>query len=309
MFIRNLKNKMSKKFTKKMIIIFLSILILIFLMLKNEFFFNAINYVAKYFDYYKDKYLNGIFNNLYLGGYLSIYIEGDLQNIISGIYLYGVTFSNVLYPIFMVIVSLIIFSRVSNEYFCELHKKSSSSKIIRIGLDKYVNNTIISNSVYYGLIIMLPKILYFILLLIFFPIGSTLTHYINSATYLEADAFLYQTYLTNPYILIVYDLVLSFIYGVIIYYISLIVVSLSKKQSMSYFVFIFTLAILSIIASKTGQVPIVFWHSFFSYYSQVTQKTIGISSEFSPVIFTLILSIIIGISTKFIYKKAVENTI
>ena len=92
MYKRLIKAKLKEKSSKYIIFSIFLIFILSFLSIKNEFFYNVINYFDYYLSYYISKYLNGNINNLIIDGKILIYIENDVQNIMSSLYLYVLSF-------------------------------------------------------------------------------------------------------------------------------------------------------------------------------------------------------------------------
>ena len=313
MIIQNLKNKLKDKFTKKFIIIFLLFLLLIFFLLKNEFIYNVINYIQNYLNYYIDKYLNGIVADLAYNSQSLIYVENDVKNVASSLFLYVITFGQNLYFIIVIGIILIIFNKVSNEYYSEIYQNGIVNKITRINMKKYLNTNILINSIYYGLIFIIPKILYLLILSFFFPVGVSHTHFIDYASYLS-QAFLYNAYALNPYIMIFLDLVLTFLFGIIIYYISLIIVSSIKNKLMSYFIFIVVIIMLSIITTLLptflfNKVAFIFYNSIFVYFSQTLKYEINVNNIYTPIYILFILTVLIGVIAKISLKNGIKRNL
>ena len=120
-----MKNIFKDKFNLKVILVSFIIFILIFLSIKNELFYNATNYIYNYVNYYIDKYLGGNSKLLIneLDNSVLLHIESDTANIISAVFIYVGSFSNILFKLFVVIAPIIIFYKVSRELYCEIYDK------------------------------------------------------------------------------------------------------------------------------------------------------------------------------------------
>lgn len=244
------------------------IFISIFLILKGELYYNNINYFKTYIEYYIDKYLGGNISYLFsdYDNSLLFYVENDLQNTLSAIYVYVLTFSNSLFWVLIILIPILIFNKIHNEFYDELYNKFSINKIVRIGKRKYIFNTIFKKGVSIGLLLLIPRLLYFLLLYLFMPSGVSYTHVLTSIMSLT-DAFLFLNYSVNPYLLVGIDLLISFLYGFIITELSLFIISLIRNKPLSYLIFIFTMCLLSIIFYVLGHPIIISFISVFTYYS------------------------------------------
>lgn len=307
MKIKELKNILNSKFTIMIIVLSVSIFLLVYLSIKNEYFYNLANYVTTYLDYYIFKYLLGNANSLIVDNAPLIYVEGDLANLYSSLYIYVVTFGSILFKVFSYILPILIFYKISTRLYDEIYKKFSISKIVRIGTKKYIRNTIFVNGVYAGLILTIPRILYFILLSIFFPVGFSGTHFINSASFIT-QPYLYIGYSYNPYIMILVDLLITFIYGFVISLISIIVVSLIRKKTLSYLIFIFSLAFFSIIPIFLKQAPLISYSSIYNYFEQAMYFTKNINI-YNPIIIISSLCIALLIATRFIFSHKLKDSL
>jgi len=306
MIIRNLKYKFKSKEFKRLFFGSLVIYLTLYLVIKNEFFYNVIQYNITYINYYITKYLSGNISNIIFNDSIYMFVESDVQNIFSSLYLYVVSFNNGLFMIFMIFISILIYHITVSKFYCDLFKKFSIAKITRVGIKKYIKNEIITNCIYFGLVLMLPRLCYFLILLCFFPVGTSTTHFITSVSFIS-DKFFYLGYDCSPYLLIFLDLIMVFIYGVVLNLISLIVVSCTKNKALSYLVYIFILIFMSFVPWYFNQAPLIYYSSIYQYFSffyedsysfNVLEPLIIISS------FVLILSII---TKKVLDKKVVDN--
>ena len=304
---KELKYKINNKFFKYLIIISLIFLILIFVSFKNEFFFTTINYMTNYIDYYITKYLNGNIKDLIVDNKVLIYIESDVANIFSSLYIYVVTFGSKLFKIYTLVMPLLIFHWISSSLHDELYNNFMIPKIVRIGISKYIKNTIFVNSVCSGLIYFIPRLIYLLILFIFFPVGVSNIHFITDSSFIT-QPFLYVAYNASPVILIIIDLIISFIYGMILSFISIIVTSLIKNKSLSYLIYIFVLGTLSIVPLFFSQTPFIFYNSLFNYFDQLStmNKTFNV---YCPLLIIIIFSLICFIMTLTIFIKKVEKNI
>jgi len=109
MILRNIFNKLKKKKFKIIILFSLLIYLLLYFLIKNEFFYNATQYTTTYLDYYINTYLSNIADDLIFDNGIIMYIESDVQNIFSSLFLYVVTFNNKIFLIFSIIMTLYVF--------------------------------------------------------------------------------------------------------------------------------------------------------------------------------------------------------
>lgn len=304
---RELKHKLNNKFTLTVLCASLLTFLTIFFVIKSEFFYSSINYITNYLDYYIAKYLNGNASDLLVDGKILLYIESDLSNIFSSLYIYVVSFGSIIFKIYSFIIPFVIFYKINSFIHSEIYNKFSISKITRIGMKKYINNTIVVNGIYSGLLLLIPRLIYLLILFIFFPIGISSTHYIDYSSFIT-PSFLYVGYSFNPFVLILIDLIMAFIYGVILSYISTIIVSFIKNKSLSYIIYLFSLGILSILPMLFKKAPFIFYNSLFNYIDQskITPTTANI---FIPIIILLLLSLLCYILAKIIFKKGVEKNL
>lgn len=304
---RDLRHKFNNKFTIIVLCISLIIFLSIFVTIKNEFYYSSINYINYYLDYYIANYLKGNVFDLIVDGRLLLYIENDLANIFSSLYIYVVSFGSNIFNFFSFISPFIIFYKVSSWLHDELYDKASIPKITRVGLKKYINSSIIVNGIYFGLILFIPRFLYLLILSLFFPIGISSTHYISYSSFIS-QAFLYVGYNCNPFILILVDLLMSFLYGAVITFISTIIVSFIKNKPLSYLIFMFVLGILSLLPTFLRKTPFIFYISLFNYYNY-SNETITKANISIPIIILFIFSILCYFVSKIILRKKVQKNI
>lgn len=302
---RELKNILCNKFTLIFIILSIFLFILMYLSIKNEYFFNTTNYMENYLNYYVERYLGGNAELLIVDGSALIYVEGEVVQIFSSLYLYVITFGTAIFKIFTYIFPVLIFYIITRNLYDEFYKKYSISKIMRMGIKKYQNHTIIVNGIYAGTILIIPKILYFILLNIMFPIGISGLHFISNASFISPP-YLYVGYPYNPFVMISLDLLVTFAYGFIISLISIIIISFVRKKSLSYLVFIFSIAFLSIAAFFLKQAPITSYISLYSILEQMSYFTENVNL-LKPFIIIAIFFIVLFIATKIILSKKIKE--
>ncbi len=305
-----LKNKIKSKFTILFILMIFLVLLLIFMSIKGEFFYNVIKYIPTYVKYYVNEYLGGSPKYLFsINNDIILYVESDVKNIFSSLYLYVATFSNIFYFVFVIIAILLIFNKICNNYSCEFYKSACISKITRIGKTKYINKFLLSDSFYYGFILLAPKVLYFVILSLFFPVGYSYTHYISEVSFLDS-AYLYNAYSINPFLMVGLDFLMTFLFGIVIYFISLSIVALVKNKPLSYFVFVITNGLFSILPYVLFQhVPFIFYNSIYCFYSQILFFDSSVTNVFLPIYIIFILSIVMGIISKFLFKRAIKVNI
>ena len=307
MILRELWYKLKSKKFKIMILMSVLLYLVLFMLIKNEFFYSGSQYINKYLNYYIQNYLTGITNDLIFENRVLMYVESDTMNIYSALYLYVVTFNNKIYLLFSILMSIYIFYYISSTFYYDIFNGNSILQIFRIGEKKYLNKTIISNCIYCGLLFLIPRILYFVLLNIFFPNGVSSTHMLADTSFIS-EKFMYTAYNCSPYLMVGFDLLMSFFYGFIICLISLIIVSIIKNKSLSYIVFIFAIASLSIIPIFNYHVPLIFYSSIYNYFDMLNVSVIE-ANVYEPIIIITIFSLMLFIITKYILKYKVGKSL
>lgn len=303
MYKRLIKAKLKEKSSKYIIFSIFLIFILSFLSIKNEFFYNVINYFDYYLSYYISKYLNGNINNLIIDGKILIYIENDVQNIMTSLYLYVLSFGQSPFKIYSFLVPLLVFFNVNSNMYEDIYNNCCSTKILRMGINNYNKKTIMSEVIYNSLIITLPRILYLIILCIFFYNGISYNHVIVNASYVN-EAFLYIAYVYNPLLLIALDFLVSFAYVSILTLISIFVTCFFKNKSICTLVFITTIMGYSLIMYVLSITPLIFYNSIFSYFS------LGFCNNLiEPIIMVITQLLIWYIITSLTLKRKIGKTL
>ena len=307
MILRNIINKLKNKKFKIIIIFSFLVYLLLYFLIKNEFFYNATQYTTTYLNYYIKTYLSNVANALILDNGIIMYIESDVQNIFSSLFLYAVSFNNKIYTIFSIIMTLYIFYYISSIFYNDVFDNGAISKVFRIGEKKYLNETIITNSIYCGLLFLIPKILYFILLSVFFPNGVSYVHFLGDTSFLS-EKFLYVAYNCSPMIMICFDFAITFLYGIIVSLISLIIVSLIKNKSLSYIAFIFFISFISILQIILNLSPLIFYNSIYNYFNFYNTISLELN-VYEPLIISVILSFALYLITKYTLRYRIRMRI
>lgn len=304
MILRKIFNKFKNKKFKIIIIFSFLIYLLLYLIIKNEFFYNATQYTTTYLNYYINTYLSNVAEDLLFDNRIIMYIESDVQNIFSSLYLYAVTFNNKIFLIFSILMTIYVFYYISSVFYNDVFNNGAISKVSRIGEKKYLNETIISNSIYCGSLFLIPKVLYFLFLNLFFPNGISYVHFLGNVSFLS-EKFLYVAYNCSPIILVVIDFIITFLYGIIISLISLIIVSIIKNKSLSYIAFIFLISTLSIIQSIFNHPPLIFYNSIYNYFNYYNKVSLELN-VYEPLIISIVFSSILYLITKYILKYRIR---
>lgn len=290
-----------------LLILFVLILLVSFLTIKNEFYYASSNYITNYLDYYVQNYLNMQGDKLFVDGSIFMYVEGDLKYLYSAFYLYVVTYGTTIFKIFMIIFPILLFHKVMSKFYDELYNKFIICKITRMSNKKYINNLIIKNGLCCGLLMVIPKLIFLLILVLFFPVGVSSTHFVSYASFIS-QAYLYVGFELPPVIMIILDLVLSFLYGVFISIISLIITTLTKTKPISYIIFIFVFIILSIVMVILRQAPIISYMSIYCYANEMMNFTSNINFIY-PFVFISVLLIITLVASKIILSGRIKNNI
>lgn len=267
-------NYLKQLFLEKKTIIYLLIITLMFFlmyyMMRTNYFYEIINYVDDYIRYYTDNYLNGNIGNLIESDVLSIFVENDVMNIISAPFVYCVLHQSLIFNILLVIIPLIIFYLIQSNLYDEVHNGFMINKILRIGYVTYEKTILISNIIYGGLLMVLPKVIFYIFLSFFLSNGFSNVHFINNLNFID-NLSLSLLINNNQLELVCFDLFITFLYGILVSLISIIVIFLSKKSINSYSSFILSFCgstlIIAFITNIVDWFPIQPLFNYYSLYS------------------------------------------
>ncbi len=307
MFLKIFKYEFNNKNIKRILALCIILFFTIFLTFKSEFFYNVINYFPKYLDYYFENYLHSDISKMLVDDYIKIYMDYDLVNILSAQYLYVFSLGTTLFLLITIIMTIFIFHLIDNTIHNDIYNNFCIPKITRIGNKKYINRTILTKILISGLIMVLPKVFYLVILSLFFPNGSSEMYYINEMLGFD-EAFLYNIYNFNSFGMILFDFLMSFFYGIIIANISMIISSLSNNKPLKYVIYIFTVAIISIFMIFIKMPPFIYYNSIFLYFSYYLEgyQTLFV---FTPIIISIIFVIITYIINRYSFKKVVLKNI
>ena len=157
--------------------------------------------------------------------------------------------------------------------------------------------------IYTSLILIVPKILYFIMLNIFFPFGISSLHYIGAASFIT-QPYLYVGYIYNPIIMLFLDIVLSIAYCSIITFISINVIAFFKNKALSNLIFVFILCLFSVVAIFIKQAPII---SYISLWSTLEVNYNSDMNIFIPIIIAYLFCIILFVITNIIMNNKMKD--
>ena len=301
--LRMLPNRIKTRSTWFTILGMLLVLCLAYIMIKNEFFYHTIHYFDLYLDYYVAKYLNGNVKDLIVNNGFLFYMENDVQSIFSAFYLYVASFGQMISKILSYIIPISIFHKINKLLYNELYNKYCLPQITRMGKKKYLAKTLIVEMLHSSFIIILPKLLYLIVLCIFFPTNVSYTHVITDASFIT-QPYLYNAYVYRALSLILIDFLVTFIYAMIVTLIAIFITCLVQNRALSYLIYITTFLILSLVMYLIGYVPLLFYTSVYSYFE------FGLSKKLSELIIygalQLFIWLIIG---SFTLKKKVNQVV
>ncbi len=246
-FIQELKRKIINKKFIIIILICLIIIVMSFLIKKSHYFFELTNYITRYLDYYTNNYLNSA-KDLIFNEKIWIFVEYDVINIYSATFIYFMTQDTFLFALLSFVVPVLIFFLVSSYIFDELYSKFYKNVINKIGIKRYVLSRLTTSAFIGGLFAVGPKLLYLLLLKLFFINSYSNTHYIYNNALVPHKYAIFQNNFT-PNILLISDLLVTFLYGVIVALVAVIIISLYERKVLSYLIFIFVLLGQAILAS------------------------------------------------------------
>lgn len=300
---------------KSIIFILISVFIFIFcfLTIKNSYFNEIINYMETYINYYVAKYLQGDYTSLIVSSNmpLSIFVENDVVGILSAPYLYCFMHSNTIFSIYLFVLPFIIFKYINNIYYDDVHNGFANNVILKIGKKKYIRYTLSTNCILGGILAVVPKIIYYIFLLIFYYPSFSHKFVINNYNFINNRALeIFQIY--NPISLVIGDIVMSLFYGVVVALISTIIILLSKKKINTYLIFILVMVGQSIIFSLLENISSKYiLSSMFSYYSIYSVLNVWLESRLSIVwslVPIIVLTFILIIITMILLKRKLKDS-
>lgn len=305
MFLKIFNYEFNNKKIRIALIICIFLFLLIFLTFKNEYIYNVINYFPKYLNYYFERYLHSDVSKMLVNDNIKIYMDYELTNILSSQFLYVFSLGTPLFLLITLGMTIYNFHLIDNMIHNDIYNNFCIPKITRIGRQKYISKTILIRTIIAGLLMTLPKILYYIMLCLFFSNGSSNLFYIDNMLGFN-EAFLYNAYSFNTFGMILLDFLLSFFYGVIIANISITISSFSGNKPLKYVVYIFVMAIISVFMIFIKIPPLIYYNSiflYFSYYSGEYQSLL----VFTPIILALFFATFTYGLSKYRLKKAVNN--
>lgn len=302
--LRDFKNKFLNK--RNFIFLFFITLMffLAFLIIKRPFMYEVINYPVTYINYYVERYLGGIFNNLLISSTFSLFVENDVINILSAPFLYCITQQGIIFNILIVILPFILYYIIHSSLYDEVHNGFLKLKILKLGLKKYKIHTFFSMTLFGGLFCSIPKIIYYLFLSLAFENGFSHLHVISNASFVNNLMFeVFQNH--NPIILVASDIFLSFIYGTLISIISIIIIFWSRKKINSYIIFTLLLIGQTVLVTFLYNLIGLKIFSLFSYFSiyqiLIFDPKISIIAIISPLLIAICIALIT--SSKLLNKK------
>ena len=304
MTFRFLKFDLKNKKHYLIILVALLAFILYYLSIKDEIFFYGANYINNYIDYYITNYLNGDASQLLYNNGVLLYVESEIANIYSALYIYVICMGSTIFKIMSIVLPIIIFHIVFKYIHDCIYKKAAIPRITRIGYKKFIHTNLFKVSMEAGIVMTLPKILFLIILLVLFPTGTSTIHYINNAGFLT-DSILYNAYSINPYTLVFLDLLLSFLYGILISFISIIIISKTEKKGLSYIKFIIFFAVSSIVLMALNVPALLYFNSIYNYFSYFSVNIMEVN-VFAPIIILTAFIIVSFIMAQFTFRKKVR---
>lgn len=250
--------------SKKSIIIMIGICLLYFMMfifIKNKFYYEIINYIPKYLDYYTQQYVNGNVSSLIYDNNIWFFVENDVIGIFSSIYIYFASQQTIIFSILLFISPILLFYLIFDNLYYEIHNGYFKNIMVHKGKKKYFVDKFLSLLTFSGVFMLLPKLIYYLSLNMFFSPNVT-AHYIDNGNFIT-EKFLYIKEYFSPQLLLCFDLGLSFLYGIIIAIISIIIIMLCNKKIYCYMCFILIIIIQAVVSITFNNIslPLIFLYS------------------------------------------------
>lgn len=300
----------KSRFVDKKVVFFLIISILLFiisfLILKSNLLYDSANYIDSYISYYTNEYLGGDFSKLIVNNSFMIFIENEVMKLVSAPYIYCLISQQNIYMIYVLILPLLLFYLIFEKLYDEIHNGMVRIKVLKIGLKKYIFSTLVYNCLFAGIISVIPKIIYYTFLCMFYSGNYSQSHVLtNIIDYDLLNVFLNY----NPIHLVIMDFIGSFMLGVFVALLTMMVVLICQKKVNTYFGFIFSLLTITIIATIVNNyskkliiAPLLLWSSVF----KVLMTSFGLNvSLLYLLLSTLIITLLLGIIAYIIFRKRI----
>ncbi len=123
MICRFLKFDLKNKKHYLIILVALLAFILYYLSIKDEIFFYGANYINNYIDYYITNYLNGDASQLLYNNGVLLYVESEIANIYSALYIYVICMGSTIFKIMSIVTNYNI--SYSIQIYTRLHLQKS----------------------------------------------------------------------------------------------------------------------------------------------------------------------------------------
>jgi len=241
-----------KRYFNKHFLLILGIILFFFLLgfylLKEQYYYEVVDRFYNYpLEFVRDYYQDDI-SKLIMGKYFMVYKAPYLIDIFSSIYLYFITFSTIAFKILLFLLPVFIFFLVHRIFGCDFYDQFYQAAIYRIGRVKYMIGHFLGAGLLGGLLCILPKMIYYFVLRYFFVGGYSLQFYIDKSNWIP-EPYLFSAFEMSPDAMLFIDLGISFLYGVVLAFLSIAIILIVRGKYVSYIAYILVVLVECVFTS------------------------------------------------------------
>ncbi len=250
--------KMFTRFTFIVMGVTIIIYLLTFIVFKTDLYIESTEYINDYLNYYIFEYLEGNISLLSNGVFYDMYIEADMQNLISAEYVYKLSHFTIPFLFLMLLTPFIVYQLTFNAFHSEVHEKASINFITIVGRTKFYFSKVVSTLLSIMTVVVVPRVVYLLLVIVFFNVGFSELHN------LEGSILSYQ-------VIDFYELNNLHFASMLLDILTLVFYTFS----------IFLISLLSIITAKSKRVGLLYFGLFlFIWYFLYETFTYGIDLKY-----------------------------
>ncbi len=297
--LQTIKKYFDRSFLLLVILIFIFFL-LNFLSIKKGYYYAATD---KLIDVPYDQlytYFQGDGSRMFVDKMMLMYHPYNYDTIFSTIPLYFATFSTTVFRVFTFILPVLIFFLVYRSIGSEILSGFYQSILLKIGKFRYMMGSMIGCGLLGGLVCIVPKLLYFCMLRLFFVGGYSPDMLITNGNVVY-ETFLVSKYSLGPLELFLVDLGMSFLYGIFLALLALAIIILLRNRYTACIAYIMIILALCVSSGMLDAVYQILIHCY-CYMLYANGDPVSTVSIFSMLSFFLLF--IIGVNIMLFQGKA-----
>jgi len=296
----------KKYFNRTFFLCVLGILLFLifnFLLLKKGYYYSAIDKLidVPYEQLYT--YFQMDASRMFVDKTMLMYQPYNYNFLFSTIPLYFATFSTTIFRVFTFLFPVLIFLLVYRSIGSELLSGFYQSILLKIGKIRYMVGSIVGCSLLGGFICIMPKLLYFGILRLFFVGGYSLERLITNSDVVYTT-FQLSEYTLGPWEIFFIDLGMSFLYGAFLALLALAIIIILRNGYTACIVYIMIILAQCIFGGMLDAVYQILIHCY-CYMLYANGDLVSTVSIFSML--SLFLIVIIGFDVLLFQRKAYQE--